>query len=125
MVSRALAHALGIETRWLPTATPELNACEGLWRGAKGAGLANRASQSINAAADAVCRYLLALTPRQRLQQAEILSGHFWLATKSIFVKRLRSWPSEIGGRIRSGPYSSTSTDGARDGSSGRSERNS
>lgn len=79
--SRALAAALSVEVRWLPTATPELNACEGLWRGAKGSGLANRVSQSIDAAADAACRYLLALTPRQRLQQAGVLSGHFWLAT--------------------------------------------
>jgi hypothetical protein len=79
--SRALATALGIEIRWLPTATPELNACEGLWRGAKGSGLANRASQSIDEAADAACRYLLDLTPRQRLQLAGVLSGHFWLAT--------------------------------------------
>jgi hypothetical protein len=79
--SRALATALGITTRWLPTATPELNACEGLWRGAKGSGLANRASQAIDEAADAACGYILALTPRQRLQQAGALSGHFWLAT--------------------------------------------
>jgi hypothetical protein len=79
--SRALAKALRIEIRWLPTATPELNACEGLWRGAKGSGLANRASQAIDAAADVACRSLLDLTPRQRLQLAGALSGHFWLAT--------------------------------------------
>ncbi|MDQ3828576.1 MAG: transposase [Candidatus Tectomicrobia bacterium] len=79
--SRGLATALGIEVRWLPTATPELNACEGLWRGAKGSGLANRASQSIDEAADAACRYLLDLTPRQRLQLAGVLSGYFWLST--------------------------------------------
>jgi hypothetical protein len=78
---RALAAALSVGVRWLPTATPELNACEGLWRGAKGSGLANQASQSIDAAADAACRYLLDLTPRQRLQLAGVLSGHFWLAT--------------------------------------------
>jgi hypothetical protein len=79
--SQALATALDMEVRWLPTATPELNAREGLWRGAKGTGLANHASQSIEEAADAACRYLLALTPRQRLQLAGVLSGHFWLAT--------------------------------------------
>jgi hypothetical protein len=79
--SRALAAALRVEVRWLPTATPELNACEGLWRGAKGSGLANRVSQSIDAAADAACRYRLALTPRHRWQQAGVLSGHCWLAT--------------------------------------------
>ncbi len=79
--SRALATALDMEVRWLPTATPELNACEGLWRGAKGSGLANRASQSIDHAADAACRYILDLTPHKRLQMAGVLSGHFWLAT--------------------------------------------
>ena len=79
--SRVLATALGIKIRWLPTATPELNACEGLWRGAKGSGLANRASQAIDEAADAACRYILDLTPRKRLQQAGALSEHFWLAT--------------------------------------------
>jgi hypothetical protein len=81
MASRALATALGLEVRWLPTATPELNACEGLWRGAKGSGLANRAGQSIDDSADAACRYILDLTPRKRLQLAGVLSGHFWLAT--------------------------------------------
>jgi DDE superfamily endonuclease len=78
--SRTLAAALGVEVRWLPTATPELNACEGLWRGAKGFGLANRASQSLEEAADAARRCLLGLAPRQRLQLADVLSGHFWLA---------------------------------------------
>jgi hypothetical protein len=79
--SRALATALGLEVRGLPTATPELNACEGLWRGAKGSGLANRAGQSIDDAADLACRYILDLTPRKRLQLAGVLSGHFWLST--------------------------------------------
>jgi hypothetical protein len=46
--SRALATALGLEVRWLPTATPELNVCEGLWRGAQGSGLAHGAGQSIS-----------------------------------------------------------------------------
>jgi hypothetical protein len=79
--SRALATALGLEVRWLPTATPELNACEGLWRGAKGSGLANRAGQSIDDSADAACRYILDLTPKKRLQLAGVLSGYFWLST--------------------------------------------
>jgi hypothetical protein len=82
--SRALATALGLEVRWLPTATPELNACEGLWRGAQGSGLANRAGPSIDDAADAACRYILDLTPRKRPQLAGVFSGHFWLSTKSL-----------------------------------------
>jgi DDE superfamily endonuclease len=81
MASRALATVLGLEVRWLPTATPELNACEGLWRGAKGSGLANRAGHSIDASADAACRYILDLTPTKRLQLAGVLSGYFWLST--------------------------------------------
>jgi hypothetical protein len=79
--SRALATTLGLEVRWRPTAPPELNACEGRWRGAKGSGLANRTGQSIDDAADAVCRDILDLTPRKRLQLAGVLSGHFWLST--------------------------------------------
>src|SRR5688572_9532333 len=81
IASRALATALGLEVRWLPTATPELNACEGLWRGAKGSGLANRAGQLVDDSAEAACRDLLDLTPSKRLQLAGVLSGHFWLST--------------------------------------------
>jgi DDE superfamily endonuclease len=81
MASQALATALGLEVRWLPTATPELNACEGLWRGAKGSGLANRAGHSIDDSADAACRDILDLTPRKRVQLAGVLSGYFWLST--------------------------------------------
>jgi hypothetical protein len=78
---RVLATALGLEVRWLPPATPECKACEGRWRGAKGSGLANRPKPSIAEAADAACRDLLDLTPRQRWQLAGVWSGHFWLAT--------------------------------------------
>lgn len=70
-----------VEPSRLPTATPELNACAGGWRGAKSSGLAHRASQAIDEAAEAACHCWLALTPRQRLQLAGVLSGHFWLAT--------------------------------------------
>jgi hypothetical protein len=79
--SRPLATALGLGERWLPTATPELNACEGLWRGATGSGLANRAGPSIDEAADAACRYIWDLTPRKRRQLAGGLSGNFGLST--------------------------------------------
>ncbi len=81
VTSRALATALGLEVRGRPTATPELNAGEGRWRGAKGSGLAHRAGQSLDDSADAACRYILDFTPRKRLQLAGVLSGHFWLAT--------------------------------------------
>jgi transposase len=78
--SQALAGALGIEVRWLPKATPELNAMDQLWRRAKGRTLASRATQSVDASADGVCEYILGLSRQDRLRQAGVLSGRFWLA---------------------------------------------
>jgi transposase len=77
--SREVAQALGIELRFLPVAMPELNALEGLWRHGKDQHLANRSIESIDDTADALCRYLLDLSPRQRLKMAGVLSGKFWL----------------------------------------------
>jgi hypothetical protein len=77
--SLAMAAALHIELRFLPVATPELNAMDHLWRHVKGCGLANRATVSIATSADMACQYLLALSPRERLSKAGVLSGHFWL----------------------------------------------
>jgi transposase len=73
------AKALNIEVRFLPRATPELNAMDHLWRHVKGRGLANRATTSIDKAADDACQYLLAMSRRERLQKAGVLSGNFWL----------------------------------------------
>jgi DDE superfamily endonuclease len=75
-----LAAALGIEVRWLPKATPELNAMDQLWRRAKGQTVASRATETVDRSADEVCAHILRLTPRQRLRQAGVLSGNFWLA---------------------------------------------
>jgi transposase len=77
--SRELARALGIEVRFLPIATPELNAVDHLWRHVKGRGLANQATQSIDASADSACRAILDMSRRERLQKAGVLSGNFWL----------------------------------------------
>jgi transposase len=74
-----LASDLAIELRFLPTATPELNAMDQLWRRVKGYTVASRATQSIDASADRVCRYILDLRPHDRLCQAGVLSGNFWL----------------------------------------------
>jgi transposase len=74
-----LAGVLGIEVRWLPKATPELNAMDQLWRRAKGRALASRPTQSVDTSADGVCQHILGLSPRQRLCQAGVLSGRFWL----------------------------------------------
>jgi transposase len=77
--SRELAIELGIEVRLLPRATPELNAMDHLWRHVKGRALANRSTITIDRSAEDACRYIFDLTPQQRLQQAGVLSGNFWL----------------------------------------------
>lgn len=75
------AQALRLEVRFLPRATPELNAMDHLWRHVKGRGLANRVTVSIDQAADDACQYLLAMSRHERLKKAGVLSGHFWLTT--------------------------------------------
>jgi DDE superfamily endonuclease len=79
--SLELASDLSMELRFLPTAVPELNAMDQLWRRVKGRMVASRATQSIDASADEACQYILALPPQERLQQAGVLSGNFWLTT--------------------------------------------
>ena len=58
---------------------PELNAMDHLWRYVKGRVLANRPVTSIDTAADQACQAILALSRRERLRKARVLSGHFWL----------------------------------------------
>jgi transposase len=77
--TRELAQALHLELRFLPVATPKLNAMDHLWRHVKGRALADRATQSIEQSADAACQYLLTMSPRERLTKAGVHSGHFWL----------------------------------------------
>jgi transposase len=79
--SLALAQDLAIELRFLPKATPKLNAMDQLWRRAKGRIVASRMTRSIDDSVDRVCRYILALSPHDRLRQAGVLSGQFWLTT--------------------------------------------
>jgi transposase len=77
--SLALAKSLDIETRFLPKATPELNAMDQLWRRVKGRMVASRPTRSIDESADSTCQYILNLSPRQRLKKAGVMSGNFWL----------------------------------------------
>jgi len=77
--SQDLAEQLGLQIRWLPRATPELNAMDHLFRSVKGRALANRATCSIDDSAMAACRYLHKLNRQERLRKAGILSGNFWL----------------------------------------------
>jgi transposase len=76
-----LAEKLGIEIRFLPRATPELNPMDQLWKFVKKETLANRSTLSINQSALCACRYLINMSPRERLKKAGVLSGHFWLTT--------------------------------------------
>ncbi len=78
--SVALAAELGTQVRFLPRATPELNAMDNLWRRTKGEGLANWEMVSVTEAADCACQYILRLSPGERLRKAGVLSGNFWLA---------------------------------------------
>ncbi|MGB2610077.1 MAG: transposase [Isosphaeraceae bacterium] len=78
--SRAWAReVLGIETRLLPKATPELNAMDHLWKHTKRETLGSRATLAIDRSAMAACQYLIDLSPRDRLRKAGVLSGNFWL----------------------------------------------
>lgn len=72
---------LGIETRLLPRACPELNAMDHLFRSVKGRGVANRPTRSIDESALIACRHIYNLTPHERLVKAGVLSGRFWLTT--------------------------------------------
>jgi transposase len=74
-----LAQALGIELRFLPRATPELNAMDHLWRHVKGRSLADRTTRSIEDSANQACQDILSMTPHERLRKAGVLSGNFWL----------------------------------------------
>jgi transposase len=77
--SRAWAEQLGIEVRLLPRATPELNAMDHLWKHAKREAVGSRATVTVEKSALAVCQHIIDLTPRERLRQAGVLSGNFWL----------------------------------------------
>jgi transposase len=79
--SLELARALEIEVRFLPKATPALNAMDQLWRRVKGRAVARRATRSIEESAVEACQYILALRPHERLRQAGVLSGNFWLTS--------------------------------------------
>ena len=80
-LSRDWAERQAIEIRWLPRATPELNAMDHLWRHTKRETLGSRATLTVEQSARAACRYIGGLSPRDRLRQAGVLSGNFWLTT--------------------------------------------
>ena len=77
--SRDWADELGIEVRLLPKATPELNTMDHLWRHSKRETVGSRATETIEKSTLDVCQYIIDLSPRERLRQAGILPGNFWL----------------------------------------------
>ena len=79
--SRALAKESCIELRFLPTACPELNPMEGLWREIKGHILANEPTPKLKVSMERAIYHLMAMTGQQRRQTAGILSEYFWLPT--------------------------------------------
>lgn len=78
--SQELARTLAVEERWLPTACPELNPVEGLWRHLKQEVMANTVAPLDEAVMHAQ-EYLLTMSPQERLSRAGVLSKHFWLGT--------------------------------------------
>jgi hypothetical protein len=79
--SEELAHALRIEFRYLPRATPELNAMDQLWRRIKTDSVASRATVHIDRSALFLCQAIILLSPEERLRKAGVLSGNFWLGS--------------------------------------------
>jgi hypothetical protein len=77
--SLAYAGQLGIEVRLLPKATRELNAMDHLWRHTKREAVGSRATLTVENSALDACQYIIDLSPNDRLRQAGVLSGDFWL----------------------------------------------
>jgi hypothetical protein len=79
--SLRMAALCSIEIRLLPRATPELNAMDHLWRHAKQTALSDRPTETIERSAQLACEHILGMSRRERLRQAGVLSGNFWLTT--------------------------------------------
>lgn len=79
--SREMASERGIELRWLPTACPELNPIESLWRWLKGAILCNHQADRFDQTVEQAAEALRALENKNALSTAGILSKNFWLTT--------------------------------------------
>lgn len=77
----ALAAALRIRFAWLPTACPELNPIEALWRDGKQRVCANRAYDSVDEQAQRFTEHLCSISDGDALQLAGLKSGNFWLTT--------------------------------------------
>ena len=74
-----LAAHLGIEVRLLPRASPEMNPMDHLWKQVKRETIGSRYTLDVTHSALHACRYIIALSPKQRLIKSGVLSGEFWL----------------------------------------------
>jgi hypothetical protein len=79
--SVGVADRCGMGIRLLPKSTPKLNAMDHLWRHTKRQALGDRATVTIDHSAQQACDYILDMSPRERLREAGVLSGSFWLTT--------------------------------------------
>lgn len=77
--TKALAEKLRIAFAFLPTACPELNPTELLWRRAKDHVSANRIYPKVQEQAEAFVNHLLSMSNRQTLRTTGCLSPTFWL----------------------------------------------
>jgi hypothetical protein len=78
---RAPAEEPGGELRFLPTACPERNPLEGLWRDVTGQVLAHEPTPDLDESLRRALEHLQAMNGQQRLTTAGVLSGSFWLPT--------------------------------------------
>ena len=77
----ALAATLRITLAWLPTACPELNPIEALWRDGKQRVSANRTYATVDAQANRFTDHLCGLSNTEALRLAGLRSGNYWLTT--------------------------------------------
>ena len=78
--SQTLAKQLSIELRFLPTACPERNVMDCLWRHVRDEVLANEPCPQLQATVARTIDYLDALSSYQRLTKAGVFADAFWLA---------------------------------------------
>lgn len=79
--SRQLAADSGIEVRWLPTACPELNPVEDLWKWLKGTVLPNHQADDFAHTLATATDAITDLTNHETRQLTGLLSGNFWIRT--------------------------------------------
>lgn len=77
----ALAAELRIRLAWLPTACPELNPVEALWRDGKQQVSANRTYDSVDTLAQRFVAHVGAMSNRDALRLTGLQSGNYWLTT--------------------------------------------